>query len=283
VGSHLAKRLINEGWDTHIIVRQQSKLDIISEIKGKLTIHEHNGTTEGMLDILSKSKPVIVFHLASLVLAQHQSNEIESLVKSNILFGAQLVEAMVKKEIYNLVNTGTSWQHYNNADYSPVNLYAATKQAFEDILKFYIETTPLRAITLELFDTYGPNDPRPKLFNLLKKVAEENKPLAMSPGEQLIDIVYIDDVVDAFIIAAERLLNEKTKHYENFAVSSGSPITVKELVKIYEDVIGKKLLIEWGGRPYREREVMVPWNRGRRLDGWKAKVNLKEGIKYSRL
>lgn len=283
VGSHLAKRLINEGWDTHIIVRQQSKLDIISEIKGKLTIHIYDGTTEGMLDILSKSNPMVVFHLASLFLVQHQSNDIESLINSNILFGAQLVEAMVKKEIYNLVNTGTSWQHHNNADYHPVNLYAATKQAFEAILKFYLETTPLRAITLKLFDTYGHNDPRPKLFNLLKKVAEENKPLAMSPGEQLIDIVYIDDVVDAFIIAAERLLNEKTKHYENFAVSSGSPITLKELVKIYEDVIGKKLPIEWGERPYRAREVMVPWNRGKRLDGWKAKVNLKEGIKYSRL
>jgi nucleoside-diphosphate-sugar epimerase len=283
VGSHLAKRLINEGWDTHIIVRQQSKLDIISEIKGKLTIHEHNGTTEGMLDILSKSDPMVVFHLASLFLVQHQSNDIESLIKSNILFGVQLVEAMVKKEIYNLVNTGTSWQHHNNADYSPVNLYAATKQAFEDILKFYIETTPLRAITLKLFDTYGPNDPRPKLFNLLKKVAEEEKPLAMSPGKQLIDIVYIDDVIDAFMIAGERLLNGKAKNHEDYAVSSGNPIRLKELVETYEKVIGKKLPIEWGGRPYRDREVMTPWNRGKRLDGWKAKVNLKEGIKYSRL
>jgi nucleoside-diphosphate-sugar epimerase len=283
VGSHLAKRLINEGWETHIIVRQQSKLDIISEIKGKLTIHEHNGTTEGMLDILSKSNPMVVFHLASLFLVQHQSNDIESLIKSNILFGVQLVEATVKKEIYNLVNAGTSWQHHNNEDYSPVNLYAATKQAFEDILKFYLETTPLRAITLKLFDTYGPNDPRPKLFNLLKKVAEEEKHLAMSPGEQLIDIVYIDDVIEAFILAAKRLLSGQGEKYEEYVVSSGKPVKLRDIVKIYEEVIGRELPIEWGGRPYREREVMAPWNRGKRLAGWKAKVNLKEGIKYSRL
>lgn len=278
VGSHLAKRLINEGWDTHIIVRQQSKLDIISEIKG-ITVHIYDGTTEGMLDILSKSNPMVVFHLTSLFLVQHQSNDIESLIKSNILFGTQLVEAMVKKEIYNLVNTGTSWQHYNNEDYNPVNLYAATKQAFESILKFYLETTPLRAITLKLYDTYGHNDPRPKLFNLLKKVAEENKPLAMSPGEQLIDIVYIDDVVDAFVMAAERLLNDKMEHYENYAVSSGKPIKLKELVKIYEEVTCKKLPIEWGGRPYRPREVMVPWNKGRLLPGWSVKIGLEEGIR----
>ncbi len=105
----------------------------------------------------------------------------------------------------------------------------------------------------------------------------------MSPGEQLIDIVYIDDAVDAFIIAAERLLNDKVEHYEDYAVSSGSPIKLRDLVKIYEEVIGRELPIEWGGRPYREREVMVPWNKGKRLDGWKAKVHLKDGIKYSRL
>jgi len=279
VGSHLTRRLINDGWGVHIIARQNSTLNIISDVVEKITIHRHDGTTERMLDILNESKHKVVFHLASLFLAEHQSKDIEPLIKSNILFGAQLVEAMVKNEAYNLVNTGTSWQHYNNEDYNPVCLYAATKQAFEDILKFYIETTPLRVITLKLFDTYGPNDPRPKLFNLLKKVAEEQKPLSMSPGEQLIDIVYIDDVIDAFIIASERLLNGKVENCEGYAVSSGKPIKLKDLVKAYENVIGKKLPIEWGVRPYRQREVMVPWNNGRLLRGWSVKVGLEEGIK----
>lgn len=279
VGSHLAKRIVSEGWDTHIIVRQQSILDSVSGIREKLTIHEHDGTTDGMLDILNKSNPLIIFHLASLFLVQHQSKDIESLIKSNILFGTQLVEAMVKKGVYNLVNTGTSWQHYNNEDYNPVNLYAATKQAFEAILKFYLETTPLKVITLKLFDTYGPNDPRPKLFNLLKKVAEEQTPLAMSPGEQIIDLVYIDDVIDAFIVAAERLINSKVVNHEDYAVSSGKPIRLRELVEIYEDVVGKELPIEWGGRVYRDREVMVPWNYGKRLNGWSPKTLLPEGLK----
>jgi len=283
VGSHLVKRLVKEDWDVHIIVRGQSGLDIISEIKEKLTIHIYDETTDNVIGILDKVKPKIVFHLASLFLAEHQSKDIEQLIKSNLLFGTQLVEAMAINGVYKLVNTGTSWQHYNNEDCSPVNLYAATKQAFEAILKFYAEATPLRAITLKLFDTYGPNDIRPKLFNLLKRVAEEQKPLAMSPGEQLIDIVYIDDVVDAFVMAAERLMNDKVEHYEDYAVSSGSPLKLRDLVKIYEEVIGRKLPIEWGGRPYRAREVMVPWNRGKVLAGWKAKVNLKDGIKFSGL
>ena len=279
VGSHLVKRLINDGWNVNIIARPNSSLNIISDIIEKLTIHRYDGTTDRMLDILSEAKPKIVFHLASLFIAEHQPKNIEQLIKSNILFATQLVEAMVRNGVYSLVNTGTSWQHYNNEDYNPVCLYAATKQAFEDILRFYVEATPLRVITLKLFDTYGPNDPRPKLFNLLKKVAEEQKPLAMSQGEQLIDIVYIDDVIDAFMIAAERLLNGKVENYEDYAVSSGKPIKLRELVETYEKAIGKKLPIEWGGRPYRSREVMVPWNKGRLLPGWSIKMGLEEGIK----
>jgi len=279
VGPHLVKRFAKDGWEVHIIIRPHSSLDIIKDLVDKVFIHKHDGTTEAMVEIVSESNPTIVFHLASLFLAEHQLEDIEPLIKSNILFGTQLAEAMVTNGTYKMVNTGTSWQHYNNEDYNPVCIYAATKQAFEDILKFYIETTSLKVITLKLFDTYGPNDPRPKLFNLLKKVAEEQKPLAMSPGDQLIDLVYIDDVVEAFIIAAKMLLSDKVNKYEDYAVSSGKPIKLRDLVVLYEKIIGKKLRIEWGGRPYREREVMVPWNKGKVLPGWNAKIGLEEGIR----
>ena len=128
----------------------------------------------------------------------------------------------------------------------------------------------MKVIALKLFDTYGPNDPRPKLFRLLKTVSERQEPLAMSPGEQLIDLVYIDDVVKAYLIAAERLQAGLAYDHESYAVSSGRPISLKELVRTYEQVTGKKLPIQWGGRPYRPREVMVPWNRGEKLPGWEG-------------
>lgn len=62
-------------------------------------------------------------------------------------------------------------------------------------------------------------------------------------------------------------------------LSSGNPISLKELVAVYSRTIGKPLPIEWGGRAYRSREVMVPWNKGKKLPGWKTKIGLVEGIK----
>ena len=167
---------------------------------------------------------------------------------------------MTLQGVTKLINTGTSWQHYENEDYNPVCLYAATKQAFEDMLKFYVEASELKVITLKLFDTYGPDDPRPKLFTLLRRVAEEQTELAMSPGEQLIDLVYIDDVIEGYLLAARRLMDNSVSGMEDYAISSGKQISLKELVAIYGRTIGKQLPIKWGGRSYRTREVMVSWN-----------------------
>lgn len=277
VGSHLVRRLVRDGWQVHIVIRPASVLPQDPEFM-RISAHVHDGTTDGMIHIVGESKPDVVFHLSSLFLAQHRSRDVESLITSNILFSTQLLEAMSAQGICSLVNTGTSWQHYNNEDYNPVCLYAATKQAFEDILAYYTETTPLRAVTLQLYDTYGPNDPRPKLFHLLAKVAKGGETLAMSPGEQLIDLVYIDDVIDAYLCAARQVARMKNGH-QVYAVSSGSPLKLKELVTLYEQIIGTSLPIEWGKRPYREREVMLPWNRGKVLEGWTPTISLAEGIR----
>lgn len=278
IGSHLASRLVRDGSVVHLMVKAQSDMLPIRDIAGNVTIHEHDGSTDQMYDIVSKVRPALVFHLASLFLAQHQPADISGLIGSNVLFATQLVDAMTACGVNCLVNTGTSWQHFENRPYSPVNLYAATKQAFEAILQYYAEATPLRAVTLKLYDTYGPNDPRPKLFTLLRKVAEEQMSLAMSPGDQLIDLVYIDDVIDAFVLAGERLLAGKGSQLECFAVSSGAPVKLKELVEIYSRVVKKELPIGWGERPYRNREVMVPWCDGKPLPGWEPRVRLEQGI-----
>ncbi|MBW2596845.1 MAG: NAD(P)-dependent oxidoreductase [Deltaproteobacteria bacterium] len=279
VGSHLVRRLIKDSWEAHIITRSSSNLKLLEDVAGKVIVHQHNGTTSSMINIVKEAEPGIVFHLASLFLAQHISEDIEHLVQSNLLFGVQLAEAMTLQGVTKLINTGTSWQHYENEDYNPVCLYAATKQAFKDMLKFYVKTSELKVITLKLFDTYGPDDPRPKLFTLLRKVAEGQTKLAMSQGEQLIDLVYIDDVIDGYLQAARRLLDNKVSGMEEYAISSGNPISLKDLVTVYGRIVKKPMPINWGGRPYRFREVMVPWNKGKNLPGWKPKVGLIEGIK----
>jgi nucleoside-diphosphate-sugar epimerase len=243
-----------------------------------MVMHRFDGNIELMRGIVCESQPDVVFHLASLFLSEHQPEDIQRLIESNLLFGTQLIEAMSLQGVNCLVNTGTSWQHYENSEYSPVNLYAATKQAFEALLQYYVEARNLQVISLKLFDTYGPNDLRHKLFHLLRKAAISTDPLDMSAGEQLIDLVHIEDVIAAYVGAAQRLRDQKVSGHEQYAVSSGEPLPLRDLVNIYSKVTGQAIAVNWGARPYRVREVMVPWDKGQSLPAWTPKINLVDGI-----
>ena len=277
IGRHLSRHLLATGWQVHAIFVPGSDTTPLRSPGADINLHEFSGGMDAMQSIMAAAQPDVVFHLASLFLSDHCPTDIEPLIASNLLFGTQVVEAMTLIGATALVNTGTSWQHYQGSDYSPVNLYAATKQAFETLLQYYIEARGLRVITLKLHDTYGPDDPRPKLINLLRKVAAGNQPLALSPGEQLLDLVHVDDVTRAFIVAAEYLLASKTAGHERYAVSSGNPLTLKRVVEECETILGGKLPIEWGGRPYRSREVMQPWQ-GPSLPGWSPGIRLNQGL-----
>ena len=278
VGSHLVRRLLAEDFDVAVLTRPGSALDPLSPFVERLQVIEHDGSTDSLIDLIGDAGPDIVFHLASRFIAEHRPGQVVDLIDSNVRLGAQLMEAMAVSGCRSLVNAGTSWQHFNSSGYRPVCLYAATKQAFDALVDFYVDAQDLRAITLKLFDTYGPDDRRPKLFALLQKSAESGAVLELSAGEQLIDLVFIDDVVDALLMAAARLIQSSCAGKEEFAVSSGSPISLRDLVGVYQRVSGANLAIRWGARPYRRREVMVPWSGGLPIPGWKPQVRLEEGI-----
>ena len=156
------------------------------------------------------------------------------------------------------------------------NIISQRELTIEQIIN---ETTDLNVITLKLFDTYGPNDPRNKLFNFLKESINKNQTINMTPGDQLIDIVYISDIIDAYIVSIERLLSDNNQKHEKFAISSNNPIPLKSLIEKYLQITNKKADIIWGKKEYRKREVMVPWNTGKPLPDWNPKVSIEEGIK----
>jgi nucleoside-diphosphate-sugar epimerase len=278
VGGSLARRLQADGWETHAIVRLSSSAKILRDVLGDSNVHAHDGSTIGLADTLHSVHPDIVFHLASLVIAEHSINDVDPLVQSNILFGVQLLEAMIVAGVPAIVNTGTTVQHYEGREYGPVSLYAATKQAFQDILQFYNEARGLRAMTLELPDTYGVRDRRLRLFSILNRAARTGEILQMSPGEQLLDLLHVDDVVRGYEVAAGGLMSGELPSPSRYRLSSGSLIRLKDVVDVYREATRHTVSVCWGGRPYRAREVMEPRSPVPVLPGWQPLINLRDGL-----
>ena len=279
VGSNLAEYLLKRGFKIFLITRVNSNLVNLEKIIDDVEVFSYGNNLSKLVSFFEKVKPNCVFHLASNFIAEHNTSQIDSLIESNITFGLHILEAMKEAGVNKIINTGTSWQHYKNELYNPVCLYAATKQAFESLLEYYIKAEDFKGITLKLFDTYGENDTRPKLINLLNKFADENTELSMSPGDQILNLVHIDDVCSAFEAAYNLLLENKINSHSIFAVANKESYKLKDLIKVFEKAANKKVNVIWGGKSYRKREVMKLWDKGEELPNWEPKVSLEQGLK----
>jgi len=272
IGSHLLTRLLAEGWTVHVLARKNHPRN------QQVTIHLYDGSIESVICAMRNAKPQTVFHLASLYLTEHQEKDISDLVNSNILLGTQVLEAMTQLGVEQFVNAGTAWQQFNEFNANPVNLYAATKQGFEAIVNYYADAKNISAMTLKIFDTYGPNDWRAKLVNLLIARAKSGERIDLSPGEQKIHLVHVDDVVNAFIMAQYHLEGSSKGKHQVYCLPSAKPYSVIELVQMIEELGGRPIYAKWGARSYRNREVMHPWLAEDVLNGWEEKIDLRTGI-----
>ena len=281
IGGALTRRLVQDGWEVHSVVRPSSSAKSIAELRTTCRLHTHDGTTGQLMSIMRHANPDTVFHVASRVLAEHEAEDVEDLIRSNVLFSTQLVEAMIRGGCRRLVNAGTSWQHYQTNDYRPVNLYAATKQAFSDVLVYYRDAHDLSVVTLELFNVYGPGDRRRRLIDVLVEAAVSGATLALSPGEQIVDLTHVDDVASAFLTAARLLGVSSEPLYDQFLVS-GERFSIRELVEVVEHATGRVVNVRFGGRAYRCREVMVPVLASEKLLDWSPRIRLAKFLESLR-
>lgn len=278
-GRHVCKKLLEEGFDVHALVRENSNLQYLNELTNyQVTCHVYNREQDNLLSIIYDTAPDIVFHIAAKISSKDNYDEIEDMIQSNITFATKLIHAMVKSGCKKFVNTSTSWLHYDQDMYNPVCLYAASKKAFADILQYYHAAYKLDYITMELFDSYGADDNRKKLMNLIKDAVQKGIRLDTTEGKQEIGLVYIDDLAEAYFTAGSILL-KNTDIGKTYMVRPDEILTLRELVARIQKITGKDIDVNWGYYPYRDREVMTAWKSGENLPGWEQKIHIIEGIR----
>jgi len=276
IGSGLVPKLETAGHSVKCLVRLAGFDRAIQKLGEArcLAIPESQGELVSLLD---NFKPDAIMHLASLFLSSHAPDQAAELVESNITFPTRLLEAMKGARIRHFLNTGTIFQCATGAPGTPFNLYAATKQAFEDVLQHYVRNEGFCAITLRLADTFGIGDTRRKIVQLLVDAAVREEALALSLGEQKISLTWVDDVRSGFVQGLERLLGAKDAGHEVFGLCNPELVTIRDLGRLVETAIGHSVDFQWGKRPYRQGEIMVPVL-PQKLPGWDAKMDIKDGV-----
>lgn len=278
IGRHLSKHLVDEGNSVTAIVRPESDS---SQLDKNIYTYEYKGDVSELTSFLKNGQYDGVIHLAAHCPTSHRGDDIVNLMNANLVFGTEVLEAASQSGIKWFINTGSYMQHYDDKEYSPSILYAATKQAFLDITRYWTEMNRINIVTLELFDNFGKDDTRKKVLNLWRDALKTGETISLSPGHQIIDVSPVENVVEAFKHLS-LLLQQDIELKMNgsvFSLQSQNRMTLRELAELFQKIAKRPLNIEWGGRPYRNREIMNPWTKGRQIPGYKPTISLEEAIK----
>lgn len=109
IGSYLVKKLIDSGWQVDVIKRRTSNMEKLNHVANIIRTFNYDGTIDSLIDALG-NKPDVVFHLATHFIGRHETKDVTGLFESNILFGANLLEAMYHAGSSAIISASTQWQ-----------------------------------------------------------------------------------------------------------------------------------------------------------------------------
>jgi len=277
VGAQIACHIARAGRRVVALARPESDVTLLTALAPGVAVARAECTLPALRTALAKSRAEAIVHLAAWFVAEHRPDDVPGLVAANLTFPALLAEAARAEGVTTLVSAGSFWEAWGHAAPGPVNLYAAYKRAFKEVLAYYADAHQLRACHLRLPDVYGPGDPRPKVLQALRGAVRTGAPLAMSEGHQRLDLVHVADVTAAFETVLARTAAAQPGLAEHSVTHTERP-TLRELVALYGQVVRAEVPVAWGARPARRREVMEPVALPP-VPGWVPHFGLAEGLR----
>ena len=157
----------------------------------------------------------------------------------------------------------------------PLSPYAASKKAAETLLYSYHHLYGIDGVSLRYFTVYGPaGRPDMSVFRFIRAIAEGEPITVFGDGTQQRDFTYVDDIARGTVAALGITC------FETSNLGCGSPVALNEVVRLIEEGVGKRAVIE-----YQERHAadpMITWadiGRAKEVLGWTPTVGIGEGIR----
>lgn len=160
---------------------------------------------------------------------------------------------------------------------APISPYSAAKVGATHLIQALSKTEDFPGVVARLFLVYGPGQDDRRFLPQIIKGCLSGRAFPTSPGEQLRDFCYIDDVVNGLILAA--LKPKAVGHVINIA--SGQPVTIRSIIEKVVKFIGTGQP-NFGAHPYRVGENMELYadiSLAQSLLDWKPQTSLEEGLK----
>jgi nucleoside-diphosphate-sugar epimerase len=292
IGSHLVERLVADGHEVAVLddfsAGKDENLKQIGFDSLKLVKADINDRSP----LLSSMDGVeTIVHLAAIVSVQRSITNPAFTTKVNVGGTLSVLECARKSGVKKVVFASSAAVYGDSKllpikeefELSPISPYGASKlDAEKKILEFQKEFG-LDATILRFFNVYGPRSYGGEYSGVIAKFAarlsRHEGPVIFGDGQQTRDFVFVDDVVQALVLASEQ---NQTKLHSVFNVGSGSHVSIEDLATLESRLVLGKVLIPFEYRSAIDGDIRHSYadiSRIRKELGYEPKTNLEDGLK----
>jgi len=285
IGSHLVRALVNQGAHVIAAVRAGSDLSRIADVVERVNVIRFDLMTDdaaALIERVGHNAPALVFHLGAAGVNPAKGGAAE-IMQTNVMGTFQVLEAAKTWKPERFIFTGSCFEYGEGANLHeddlpmPTAEYGASKVAGTTLALTYHQRYGLPVTVLRPFTAYGADEaPHRLIANAIYHCLRGTR-FELTGGEQTRDFIHVDDVVRAYLLAAEH----RAAVGEIFNVCTGVETSIRAAVELVMDVTGAKIDAAFGALPYRNPELWILSGdpvKAREKIGFAAQIGLREGI-----
>jgi len=242
---------------------------------------------EAVSDVVARTQPDVIFHLAAQIDVRKSVADPAADARINVEGTVNVLSAAQAQGVRRVVNTSTGGAIYGEGrqipapeDHpsAPEAPYGLSKWCAEQYCEIFTRLHRLSTVSLRYGNVYGPRqDPLGEagvIAIFCGKVLDGGTATIFGDGLQTRDYVYVDDVVDANLRAAE------TDTAGPVNIGLGAQKSVLDIVEVLKLNAPNGFDLEHAPeRPGEVQHIALDPSRAREELGWEAKVELEEGLK----
>ena len=273
IGAHLCRRLVDAGAEVHALSRRPRSGD-----RSPLNWWEGDvAEIELVRTLFRKIRPETIYHLASHVMGAPDLHHVLPTFRANLQSSVNLLTAAAENGCNRLVMTGSLAEpEPSRGEMFPVAPYAAAKWASSGYARMFHALYGVPAVLARVFMVYGPaQKDLSKLIPYAILSLLQGKSPAISSGERLVDWIYVDDVVEAYLALAGAPGIEG----QTVEIGSGKLVSIRDIVGKVVHLVGG-MEPTFGALPDRPMEPVriADVAQTRERIGWSPRTPLTEGL-----
>jgi nucleoside-diphosphate-sugar epimerase len=286
VGANFCHKFLELGCDVNLIDRQESNLWRLKDLKEKIKLNFIDLRNYNELEsFIIKLNPQIILHFAAYGTYPKEQKDIKNTIETNLLGTINLVNACSKIKLECFINTGSSSEYgikerpMAETDFlEPDNLYGITKAASTMYCQNMAKKSGLPIVTMRPFSAYGYFEEKDRLIPTIIKACLANEELKLSSPNSVRDFIFIEDIINAYLLAIENI--QKIKG-EVFNLGTGKQGTIDEVVKTVKKITDSTTEPKYGQiepAQFEPKNWVADISKIKKTLNWQPKYNLEKGL-----